>query len=130
MAATDRGGKLIRYLLLPGNAAESPGLIPLTDGIAASEVIADKAYDSDAIVNALAAREIIAVIPPRSNRVNPRALDAAKYATRHLVENYFARIKQYRRIATRYEKTDSSYAGMVDLAAIIIAIRQSTPNEE
>ena len=46
-----------------------------------------------------------------------------KYATRHLVENYFAKIKQFRRIATRYDKTDSSFAGMVDLVAMIIAIR-------
>ena len=122
LAATDRGGRLIRYLLLPGNAAESPGLLPLTDGIAANEVIADKAYDSDRIRKSLAAKGIIAVIPSKRNRKRPYPLDKERYRTRHLVENYFARIKQYRRIATRYDKTDTSFAGMIDLAATVIAV--------
>ena len=124
MAATDKNGNLIRYLLLPGNAGESPGLEPLTDGIATkgSVVIADKAYDSDKIRKSLAARGIIAVIPSRVNRIVQHPLDVVAYKTRHLVENYFARIKQFRRIATRYEKTDTSFAGMIDLVATVIAI--------
>ena len=125
LAATDKAGNLIRYLLLPGNAAESPGLLPLTDGIATegSVVIADKAYDSDSIRKSLAANGIITVIPSRVNRIVQHPLDVAAYKTRHLVENYFARIKQFRRIATRYEKTDTSFAGMLDLVATVIAIR-------
>ena len=125
LAATDKNGNLIRYLLLPGNAAESPGLLPLTDGIATSGsvVIADKAYDSDQIRKSLAALGIITVIPSRVNRIVQHPLDVAAYKTRHLVENYFARIKQFRRIATRYEKTDTSFAGMIDLVATVIAIR-------
>ena len=124
LAATDKNGNLIRYLLLPGNAAESPGLIPLTDGIATegSVVIADKAYDSDSIRKSLAASGIITVIPSRVNRIVQHPLDVVAYKTRHLVENYFARIKQFRRIATRYEKTDTSFAGMIDLVATVIAI--------
>ena len=125
LAATDRRGNLIRYLLLPGNAAESPGLLPLTDGIATkgSAVIADKAYDTDKIRKSLAANGIISVIPSKSNRKNPYPLDKAQYRTRHLVENYFARIKESRRIATRYDKTDTSYSGMLDLVATVIAMR-------
>ena len=124
LAATDKNGNLIRYLLLPGNAAESPGLLPLTDGIATSGsvVIADKAYDSDKIRKSLAALGIITVIPSRVNRIVQHPLDVVAYKTRHLVENYFARIKQFRRIATRYEKTDTSFAGMIDLVATVIAI--------
>ena len=101
-------------------------MVPLTDGIATkgSLVIADKAYDSDKIRKSLAARGIIAVIPSRSNRRHPVPLDKERYRTRHLVENYFAKIKQFRRIATRYEKTDTSFAGMIDLVATIIAIKQ------
>ena len=71
LAATDRAGNLIRYLLLPGNAAESPGLLPLTDGIATNEAIADKAYDSDNIRKSLAVNGIIAVIPSKANRRHP-----------------------------------------------------------
>ena len=125
LAATDRGGNLIRYLLLPGNAAEAPGLVPLTDGIATegSVVIADKAYDSDSIRKSLAARKIMAVIPSKVNRRCPYPLDSVHYATRHRVENFFAKIKDFRRIATRYDKTDSSFAGMLDLVATVIAVR-------
>ena len=65
---------------------------------------------------------IIAVIPSRVNRIVQHPLDVVAYETRHLVENYFARIKQFRRIATRYEKTDTSFAGMIDLVATVIAI--------
>ena len=123
LAVTDKCGNLIRYLLLPGNAAEPQGLVPLMGVITTNEVIADKAYDSDSIINAHAARRIIPVIPSCSNRRNPRPLDKARYATRHLVENYFAKIKQFRSIATRYEKTNTSYAGTWDLVATFIALR-------
>ena len=99
-------------------------MVPLVDGIAAkgSAVIADKAYDSDKIRKSLAASGIIAVIPSRSNRRRPVPLDKPRYKTRHLVENYFAKIKQFRRIATRYDKTDTSFAAMIDLVATVIAI--------
>ena len=113
-------------MLLPGNAAESPGIEPLTDGIATkgSLVIADQAYDSDKIRKSLAARGIIAVIPSKVNRKHPYLLDVVAYKTRHLVENYFAKIRQFRRIATRYEKTDTSFAGMIDMVATVSAIKR------
>ena len=97
----------------------------MTDGIATkgSVVIADKAYDSDGIRKSLAASGIITVIPSRVNLKHPYPLDVDFYKTRHLVENYFAKIKQFRRIATRYDKTDTSFAGMVDLVAVVIAIK-------
>ena len=113
-------------MLLPGNVAESPGIEPLTDGIAtkSSLVIADQAYDSDKIRKSLAARGIIAVIPSKVNRKHPYPLDVVAYKTRHLVENYFAKIKQFRRIATRYEQTDTSFAGMIDMVATVSAIKR------
>ena len=123
MAATDRRGNLVRYLLLPGNAAESPGLVPLVDGIATNEVIADKAYDVSRIRRYLVAREIIPVIPSQSNRRVQYEVDPDKYRTRHLVENFFGWLKDYRGLATRYHKTDSSFAGMIDLAGVMIATR-------
>ena len=67
-------------------------------------VIADKVYDADALVEAIEKMGAHAVIPPRSNRKNPRFWDRHRYRARHLIENLFARLKQYRRLATRYEK--------------------------
>ena len=86
-------------------------------------VIADKAYDTDKIRKSLAASGIITVIPSRSNRLHPYPLDKERYRTRHLVENYFAKIKEYRRVATRYDKTDTSFSGMIDLVATVVAVR-------
>ena len=65
----------------------------------------------------------MAVIPSKRNRKRPSPFDEVAYKTRHLVENYFAKIKQYRRIATRYDKTDTSYAGMIGLAATVVEIK-------
>ncbi|MFZ5491050.1 MAG: transposase, partial [Pseudomonadota bacterium] len=61
-----------------------------------------------------------AVIPPRRNRKHPRAWDRHRYRARHLVENLFARLKQYRRLATRHEKLAAHYAAFVILAAISV----------
>ena len=86
--------------------------------IPAEELIADKAYDSNEIRVQLASAGIEPVIPPRSIRKIPLWYNVGRYAERHLVENYFAKIKQFRRIATRYEKTAACFAGMVNLAAL------------
>ncbi len=86
-------------------------------------VIADKAYDTNQIRKQLAAAGIMAVIPSKRNRKRPYPLDEVHYKTRHLVENYFGKIKEFRRVATRYDKTDTSYAGMFDLAATAIMLR-------
>lgn len=80
--------------------------------------MADKAYDSDRLIAALQARGIGAVIPPRSNRREQRAYDAYVYKARHLVEQFINRIKHYRRVATRYEKTAAHFLGFVLVAAI------------
>lgn len=122
MALVDRKGHLIRFTIHPGNAAESPLLPDLLDGVPASEVIADKAYDTDIIRAALASRGIIATIPTRRRR-KARPLDEASYRTRHLVENLFADLKQFRALATRYCKLASRYESLVALAGWMIATR-------
>ena len=71
----------------------------------------------------LDARGATAVIPPKANRKHQRDYDAEAYKWRHLVENYFAKIKEFRGIATRYDKTDCSYAANWNLAATLIASR-------
>ena len=87
----------------------------------ADTLIADKAFDADARVLApLAAAGKTAVIPPRSNRSSPRDYDQELYATRHLIENFFAKIKQFRAIATRYEKTARNFLAGVQLVASVV----------
>ena len=81
---------------------------------------ADKAYDSDAILEYLVTHNIEAVIPPRSNRLIQRSYDKHLYKNRNLVERFFCRIKQFRRIATRYDKLAERFASFVALAAAVI----------
>ena len=120
MALVDKAGKLVRFTIRPGNAAGNLELATLLDGVDASEVIADKAYDSNAIRLSLADNGIIAAIPPKSNRRIQYEYDKESYHTRHLAENLFADLKQFRAIATRYAKPGVRYAAFINLAAWVI----------
>jgi transposase len=89
--------------------------------MAADTLIADKAFDADVrVLEPLAAAGKTAVIPPRTNRFSPRDYDRELYAVRHLIENFFAKIKQFRAIATRYEKTARNFLAAVHLVASVI----------
>lgn len=112
----DRAGKPVRFVVKAGNAAENKELGTLLDGISTNEVLADKAYDTDAIRLSLALFGIIATIPPKSNRKKWRKFDRESYCARHLVENFFAHLKQFRRIATRYCKLLSRFQAFLCLA--------------
>jgi len=85
-------------------------------------VIADKGYDSDELVQTIRQRGAQAVIPPRSNRKQPRKFSKRRYKNRNLVERFVNRIKHYRRIATRYEKTARNYLAFVHLASFLITM--------
>ncbi len=128
MALVDRAGRLVRFTIRPGNAAENAELSTLLDGVTTSEVIADKAYDSNAIRWTLAAKGIIATIPPKANRKEALPFDRESYRTRHLVENLFADLKQFRGIATRYCKLGDRYRAFINLAGWFLdtkAVRRS-----
>ena len=125
MAVVDKAGRLVRFTIRPGNAAEAPELTTLLDGVSTGELIADKAYDSDPIRLALASGGIVATIPPRVNRRIQTWYDPLQYRTRHLVENYFCDLKQFRAVATRYNKLADSYCAMVNLASWIIETRST-----
>ena len=128
MALTDRAGRFVKFKLRPGNAAEVSELAALLDAAPLSdtgELLGDKAYDSDAIRTLLASLEIIATIPPKSNRREPAYYDKTSYKARHLVENAFADIKQFRGIATRYHKLAVNFSGLVNLAAWYIGTRST-----
>ena len=84
---------------------------------AAAAVLADKAYDAQArVIEPLLKAGKTIVIPPRSTRVDPRDYDKHVYKARHLIENFFARLKQYRCIATRFDKTARNFLGAIHLA--------------
>jgi transposase len=86
-------------------------------------VIADKGYDGDDFVATIKASGAEAVIPPKKNRIFKRDYDKHTYKERNLVERFINRIKQFRRIATRYEKTARNFMGFVHVAAIMVLLR-------
>ncbi|HEY9620602.1 MAG TPA: transposase, partial [Crinalium sp.] len=93
----------------------------LLPDIVAETVLADKGYDADErVIEPLQAKGKTAVIPPRRNRKRPRNYDKELYKARHLIENFFAKLKQYRAIATRYDKRARNFLGAIYLAASVI----------
>lgn len=89
-------------------------------GIFAGHVIADKAYDSNALVQKIEEMGASPVIPPKSNRKAPRKYEKERYKRRNRVERLFNRLKQFRRIATRYDKLARRYAAFVLVAAAVV----------
>jgi transposase len=123
LALVDALGNLVRFVLLPGQRHDTIGVAPLLKDIEFEALLADKAFDVDWLREDLIQRDAAAVIPPKSNRKNQYKYDKQIYGWRHLVANYFAKIKEFRGIATRYDKTDTSYAANLNLVAAIIAVR-------
>ena len=123
MALVDALGNLVRFILLPRQRHDSGGVKPLIAGINFSALLGDKAFDTDAIRVELDERGALAVIPSKANRKPVIPHDADMYKWRHLIENYFQRLKEFRRIATRYDKTDTSFAAALHLVATVIALR-------
>lgn len=121
VALVDALGNLVRFMLLPGQAHDTKGVAPLIRGVSFGGLLADKAFDANWLLEELDARGATAVIPPRANRKRPRDYDTCAYQWRHLIENYFAKIKEFRGIATRYDKTDCSYTANWNLVAALIA---------
>ena len=107
--------------LTPGQAADIKQAVPLLDQVKPKPetLLADKGYDSDALVETLEERGITPVIPPKANRREPRKTDFALYRERNLVERFFCKLKQYRAIATRYDKLANSFLAAVALVCVL-----------
>lgn len=123
LALTDALGNLVRFVLLPGHRFDTVGVPPLFDGIDFGALIADKAFDSNTIVADLDQRGAKIVISQHPRRTKPLPLDAEMYKWRHLIENFFCKLKEFKRIAMRADKTDSSFAAIIHLAAAVINSR-------
>ena len=123
VALTDALGNLVRFVLLPGQRFETAGVPPLIEGVAFGALIADKSFDSNAIIAELDARGAKVVIAQHPRRASPLPIDAEMYKWRHLIENFFCKLKEFKRIAMRSDKTDHSFAAMINLAAAVVASR-------
>lgn len=118
--AVDALGNPLRVILSAGQVADIEQAAALIQDQPAEFIVADKGYDSDAFVEAITTQGSQAVIPPRSNRLNPRSFDRHIYQSRNLIERFFCRIKQFRRIATRYDKLAASFLSFIHLACTIV----------
>ncbi len=121
----DALGNPTGFHLTPGQTHDLDGadaLLPaIIDNIDA--LLADKAYDAqERVLAVLEQAGVEIVIPPKSNRISQRAYDKELYKARHLIENFFAKLKQYRAIATRYDKRAVSFLGAIHLAASVILL--------
>ena len=115
----------MEFLLSPGNDHDSThaiGILSRVD-IEGSNILGDKAFDTDDILHYIGERGAVAVIPSKANRLVQRECDWWLYKERHLVECFFQKIKWFRRVATRYDKSDDSFLGFVYLAAICILVK-------
>jgi transposase len=90
------------------------------DGIKAEHLLADKAYDTDALIRQCRENQMEPVIPPKKNRKNKRSWDADLYRLRHLVENAFLHLKRWRGIATRYAKNTASFLAAVHIRCLAL----------
>jgi len=123
LALCDALGNLVRFTLLPGQRYDTVGLPPLIEGIAFDALIGDKAFDSNAIIAELDARGAKVVISQHPRRAQPRAIDQEIYKWRHLIENFFCKLKEFKRIAMRADKTNQSFVANIYLAAAVIHSR-------
>ena len=120
LALTDALGNLVRFELLPGHRYDTVGVEPLLEGIEFGGLIADKAFDSDWIAEDLNERGAKIVISQHPRRIKPLKIDKEIYRWRHLIENFFCKLKEFKRIALRSDKTDHSFTAMILACATLI----------
>lgn len=117
----DALGNPVSFFLTPGQAHDLQGADALLPEMKADTLLADKAFDADErVIEPLLAAGKTCVIPPRSTRKTPRPFDKQIYKARHLIENFYCKLKQFRAIATRYDKTARNFLAAIHLVAAII----------
>ena len=116
-------GQLARFVLTGGQVHDVTQAQALLEDLKPEAVLADKAYDADALLACIESKGAKAVIPPKANRKEKREFDRHQYRNRNLIERFFARLKQFRRVATRYDKLTSRFASFVALAASLLWLK-------
>ena len=113
----------MRFILTAGQQGDAPQAAALLEGAPAEIVIADAAYDADYVREAVAEKGAQAVIPNNPSRALKHPIDEHLYAQRQLIECCISKLKHFRRVATRYEKTARNYFAVVTIAAILLWLR-------
>lgn len=116
-------GQLARFILTGGQVHDVTQAQVLIEEMQPDAVLADKAYDADELLHCIESKNAKAVIPPKANRKEQRAFDRHQYRNRNVIERFFARLKQFRRVATRYDKLASRFASFVELAASMLWLK-------
>jgi transposase len=111
------------FTLTPGQAADITQADALLDGSDPEVVIADKGYDKRALVERIEGMGAEAVIPTQKDRKEQRAIDRERYKDRNLVERFWSKAKQFRRVATRYDKTARNFLAFLHIASVMILLR-------
>ena len=119
-AIVDALGNPVAFSLTGGQVHDLAQAQILLTKVEPKAFLADRAYDANALIEALEKRRIVPVIPSKSNRIKPRDTDYALYRERNLVERFFNTIKHFRAIATRYDKRASTFLGAIHLIATVI----------
>ena len=122
-AVCDAMGNPIRFILTGGERNDCTQALDLLEGMSGQAILADKGYDADYIVEAAEIMGAIAVIPPKSNRKVQREYDRDLYKERNLIERMFGKLKQFRRIATRYDKTKTAFMAFIHIASILLWLK-------
>jgi transposase len=113
----------VRFVLLPGNRYDTIGVSPLIENIDFDAIIADKAFDANWIIEEMNERGAKIVISQRPKRKHPLQIDEEIYKWRHLIENFFGKLKEFKAIAMRCEKTDRNFCSMIYACAAVINAR-------
>jgi transposase len=116
-------GHPVELTLTPGQASDIGQATELLADHEPDVVIGDKGYDGNAFVEAVEVRGAEAVIPPKKNRLEPREYDRHTYKERNLVERFWSKAKQFRRVATRYDKKAANFLAFVHVAAIMVMLK-------
>ena len=119
----DALGLPIKFIVTGGQVNDCTQAVPLLKNKKANYVLADKAYDGDAILDIIKEIAAVAVIPPKANRIIKREYDKDLYKERNIIERLFNKLKQFRRIATRYEKILNNFEGLIYLASIFLWLK-------
>jgi len=122
-ALCDSYGNPLRFILTPGQRSDFVAAPELLKGYSPQAVLADKGYDADYLIEQIQLQGAIAVIPPKKNRRQQREYDVFLYKERNQVERLFNKLKNFRRVATRYDKLDTAFLGFIYLAAIFLWLK-------